>query len=189
MQLDHLAPPPPFAGHPFAYPRRESIAYRPQQSIGSRPILSDGAYPMAMAIDPRIQAFRERVGSKLRALREAAELTLDDVGVALGVGKAAVGHWEKGVNPIKLDTLYLLAVKYKTTPAALLSDNGANESGMLISLLHSAQKREQQQAAEQNDSGLSPRAQIRNIIANARPAPPPKPPKRPRKRPPGKGAK
>lgn len=77
--------------------------------------------------------FRKLVGGRLQEARKKKEMTLDGVGQALGVSKQAVGHWENGVNPIKLDDLYRLARLYGSSVASLVAEN--LEDRDLIALL------------------------------------------------------
>ncbi len=57
-------------------------------------------------------AAKERVGARLKEARTIARLTGAKVGELLGVGKAAVGHWETGRNEVTASILGALADLY-----------------------------------------------------------------------------
>lgn len=64
----------------------------------------------------------QRIGMKLRALRKSRGLTLAEVGIGLGVSRAAVNNWElaKHQSGFLLATLYNLALFYRVPPKSLL---------------------------------------------------------------------
>lgn len=68
------------------------------------------------------------VGSRLRAAREAAGLTLEQVGARFEVAKATVGHWETGQSLVDPLTLIHLCKVYRVDPVVvLLGDQRAQE--------------------------------------------------------------
>ncbi len=62
------------------------------------------------------------IGKRLRALRKAKGYTLSDVGIALGVTRAAVNNWELGraQRNFIVGTLYDLALFYRVPIRKLL---------------------------------------------------------------------
>ena len=58
---------------------------------------------------PADQILMQRLGGRLRELREAAELTQDQVGERAGFGGKYVGEIEKGVRDVPLRTLRAIA--------------------------------------------------------------------------------
>lgn len=57
-------------------------------------------------------AAKERVGARLKEARTIARFTGTKVGELLGVGKAAVGHWETGRNEVTASILGALSNLY-----------------------------------------------------------------------------
>jgi len=74
-----------------------------------------------MQNDGGTDAFLREVGARLQAARKEAGLSLQDAAHFLGLSRAAVGHWEKGTNPIDLSKLHRLARRYDTTVVALVA--------------------------------------------------------------------
>ena len=61
------------------------------------------------------------MGQKIKALREEHELTLEQVGEAVGVGKSTVRKWETGIIAnMRRDKIAALAQVLHTTPAYLM---------------------------------------------------------------------
>ena len=61
------------------------------------------------------------MGQKIKALREAKGLTLEQVGDAVGVGKSTVRKWETGlIANMKRDKIAALSTVLETTPAYLM---------------------------------------------------------------------
>jgi transcriptional regulator with XRE-family HTH domain len=72
--------------------------------------------------DTQTTAFLKQVGQRLAAERKANGMSLESVAAHLGLkSRAAVGHWETGVNPIDLGKLWRLARLYKTTVVSLVA--------------------------------------------------------------------
>lgn len=53
-------------------------------------------------LTPELQAFMVAVGADLRRMREAADLTLDQVGDMLDINKDAVSKLERGINTLSM---------------------------------------------------------------------------------------
>lgn len=60
------------------------------------------------------------IGSKIKALREARGLTLEQVGSYIGVNKATVQRYEIGNIDIKRNTAIKLAECFGTTPSYIM---------------------------------------------------------------------
>jgi len=59
-----------------------------------------------------IERLNGEVGSRLRAARKAARLTMEQVATRLDISKGTIGHWETGRNGIGAAELALLARIY-----------------------------------------------------------------------------
>jgi len=71
------------------------------------------------------------VGEKLRELRLARHMTLEEVGKKVGVGKSTVRKWETGdIASMKEEKVKLLAAALGTTPMYLM---GLEEEAETIS--------------------------------------------------------
>lgn len=63
----------------------------------------------------------EDMGSKIKQLRKAKNMTLEEVAVIVGVGKSTVRKWETGmIANMKRDKIASLAKALDTTPAYLM---------------------------------------------------------------------
>lgn len=63
----------------------------------------------------------DSIGEKIKALRLKNNLTLEQVGNAVGVGKSTVRKWENGmIANMRRDKIVSLAKALNTTPAYLL---------------------------------------------------------------------
>jgi transcriptional regulator with XRE-family HTH domain len=62
-----------------------------------------------VAVLPADRALMERIGARLRDLRERADLTQDEVGERAGFGGKYVGEIEKGIRDVPLSTLRAVA--------------------------------------------------------------------------------
>lgn len=61
------------------------------------------------------------MGEKIRILRLKKEMTLEELGSKVGVGKSTVRKWENGIIAnMKRDKIKLLADALETTPAYLM---------------------------------------------------------------------
>lgn len=61
------------------------------------------------------------IGEKIKMLREKNNLTLEEVGKAVGVGKSTVRKWETGmIVNMRRDKIAALALALHTTPAYLM---------------------------------------------------------------------
>lgn len=61
------------------------------------------------------------IGEKIKMLREKNNLTLEEVGKAVGVGKSTVRKWETGmIVNMRRDKIAALAMALHTTPAYLM---------------------------------------------------------------------
>lgn len=69
-------------------------------------------------VDPRWLS--REIGRRLRAEREANDMTLEGVGVLLGVTRSAVHNWERGNHGMLLHVIYDLALLYKVSVRKLL---------------------------------------------------------------------
>jgi transcriptional regulator with XRE-family HTH domain len=61
-----------------------------------------------------------RIGDRLRATREAAKLSREQVGAAAGVGGAAVGAWERGITTLGPHAAHRIAPLLGVSAAFLL---------------------------------------------------------------------
>lgn len=72
---------------------------------------------------------------KLRLLREENNLTLEEVGMRIGVGKSTVRKWEKGmITNIKRDNLKKLADIYGVSLSYLLREDDSFTSENALAL-------------------------------------------------------
>jgi len=62
---------------------------------------------------------------RIRRLREALDLTQEQLGAKLGVGKSAVCHWERGRRLPPAGEIKRLATALKTTVARLYGERPA----------------------------------------------------------------
>ena len=62
---------------------------------------------------------KQAIGRLIQSLRRAAGLSLKDFAGRMGVGAAAVGHWEAGRNSLKLHDLPRLATALGVSPQTL----------------------------------------------------------------------
>ena len=61
------------------------------------------------------------MSNKIRALRKERNMTLEEVGLKVGVGKSTVRKWETGmIANMKRDKISALAKALNTTPAYLM---------------------------------------------------------------------
>ena len=89
--------------------------------------------------------FQRQVGERLRAERNKAGLSLQAAADHLDLSRAAIGHWETGVNPIDIGKLHQLARLYGTTVVALVADKLSHEDFIALT---ARQLRELSPAAE-----------------------------------------
>lgn len=69
----------------------------------------------------RIDVSELTMGQKIKALRKDHNLTLEQVGDAVGVGKSTVRKWENGmISNMRRDKIANLAKVLQTTPAYLM---------------------------------------------------------------------
>ena len=66
-----------------------------------------------------------QLGPRLRAARQAANMTVREAGERLGVDHSMIVRYENGVSLPPLDRLIALADLYGLTPAALLARHAA----------------------------------------------------------------
>lgn len=73
--------------------------------------------------------FDKQLGSALSILRKRANLTQDEVGKRMGIGKAAVSHYETGTRSMYAETLqsYCKAIGCKIQDAYDLMDKLGNK--------------------------------------------------------------
>ncbi len=70
----------------------------------------------------------DSIGEKIKALRLKNNLTLEQVGNAVGVGKSTVRKWENGmIANMRRDKIVSLAKALNTTPAYLLGFSDFSE--------------------------------------------------------------
>lgn len=61
------------------------------------------------------------MGNRIKSMRQASGYTMEELGVALGVGKSAVNKWEKGhVKNIKRSTIEKMAKIFGCSPIWLM---------------------------------------------------------------------
>lgn len=71
----------------------------------------------------------ESIGDKIKTLRLKNNLTLEQVGNAVGVGKSTVRKWENGmIANMRRDKIVSLAKVLNTTPAFLLGYSEAHDN-------------------------------------------------------------
>jgi transcriptional regulator with XRE-family HTH domain len=73
----------------------------------------------------RMDALLQQLGPRLREARQAANLTVREVGERLGVDHSMIVRYENGESLPPLDRLITLADIYGLTPAALLARHAA----------------------------------------------------------------
>ena len=67
------------------------------------------------------------IGDRIRQLRTAAGMTLQDLGDKVGVGASTVRKWETGyIKSLGHDKLHRLAIALNTTPTYLLGDSDSS---------------------------------------------------------------
>jgi len=87
-----------------------------------------GEYGRSFGEVARIQQHKQllaQLGLRLRDARQAANLTVREVGEQLGVDHSMIVRYENGVSLPPLDRLMALAELYDVTPAALLARHAA----------------------------------------------------------------
>jgi transcriptional regulator with XRE-family HTH domain len=67
-------------------------------------------------------SYDERVGAKLRALRQRYLLKQEQLAAAVGMQKAAVARWERGTRGLTVDLLLQLADRFGVRGYELLPD-------------------------------------------------------------------
>ena len=72
-----------------------------------------------------MSALLDQLGPRLRDARQAANLTVRDVGERLGVDHSMIVRYENGASLPPLDRLIALAEIYGLTPSALLARHAA----------------------------------------------------------------
>lgn len=75
-------------------------------------------------------------GEKIKARRIALGMTMDDLGNAIGVQRSAINKYEKDKIDLKASTLAAIARVLGVSPAALLSDDEADEDTQRLEALH-----------------------------------------------------
>ena len=81
------------------------------------------------------------MGQKIKVLREENNLTLEQVGEAVGVGKSTVRKWETGmIANMRRDKIAALAQVLHTTPAYLMGWDELDEQVDLEKLRQDIQK-------------------------------------------------
>lgn len=80
------------------------------------------------------------IGQKIKILREKNDLTLEQVGNAVGVGKSTVRKWETGmIANMRRDKIASLAEVLNTTPAYLMGwedeNKQSDKKGVMIPVL------------------------------------------------------
>ena len=73
----------------------------------------------------RMHALLQQLGPRLREARQAANMTVREVGERLGVDHSMIVRYENGESLPPLDRLITLAEIYGLTPAALLARHAA----------------------------------------------------------------
>ena len=60
------------------------------------------------------------IGQRVLALRKQRGLTAEQVGIGVGVTRAAVSNWELGNHGFPIETIYNIALFYGVSPRKLL---------------------------------------------------------------------
>ena len=81
-----------------------------------------------------VQTEQAAIAKRLRAARERAGLTLDQVAEQLFISKAAVGHWETGHRAIGTGELKLIADLYGVAVQTFLGDEDRSFSPAALDL-------------------------------------------------------
>ena len=87
------------------------------------------------------------IGEKLRSARLSNQLTLAQVGKALGVGHGSVAKWERDENNPTLDHLIKLADLFDTPIQMLIAEN-LSVIAPLLPLIEALPEHKQQEIAE-----------------------------------------
>jgi transcriptional regulator with XRE-family HTH domain len=66
----------------------------------------------------------------MRQWREYKEMTLEEVGEAVGLSHAQLGRIERGLQPYNQELLEALAELYGTAPASLIMRDPTNDEGI-----------------------------------------------------------
>ena len=72
--------------------------------------------------EPNISNFYVEFGRRLRAARDAADLSQKDLAEAVGLGRTSITNIERGDQPVAAHVLVKLARVLDTDPAALLPE-------------------------------------------------------------------
>lgn len=68
------------------------------------------------------------LGEKIRKRRTELNMTMDDLGNAIGVQRSAINKYEKGmITDLKRSTIHALASALQVSPLYLLDDDGEDE--------------------------------------------------------------
>lgn len=84
---------------------------------------------------PALETVRERVGRRLREIREHAGLSQSAVAELLGVQRAVVGRIEAGTRALAVDELYVLSIALDVSPRAFVR-SGDDDVALTITAHH-----------------------------------------------------
>lgn len=76
-----------------------------------------------------------KTGEKIRRRRLELNMTMEDLGKAIGVQKSAINKYEKGIVDIKSSTLSSIAKALNVSPVFLLDDEDDKELDVLLDVL------------------------------------------------------
>lgn len=107
---------------------------------------------------PELLAFMVAMGERLQQARMAKRISLEEAGKRIGKKRAAVNHWEKGVNPVNIADLWMLASMYGTTLQDIIigEPSDADLARALGTLQSRLAAKSQSIAATAADSGKPP---------------------------------
>lgn len=60
-------------------------------------------------MDKKADAFRKKLGKRIREVRKEQKITQEQLAFESGVGRRVIVHIEKGIQNVTVDTLYALA--------------------------------------------------------------------------------
>lgn len=71
-----------------------------------------------MRVDKKLDAFRKKLGKRIREIRKEQKVTQSQLAFESGVTRRVIVHIEQGVQNVTIDTLYALADTLNVKPQA-----------------------------------------------------------------------
>lgn len=106
-----------------------NVSIRSHQTCRRRPIAGT-----VEVLDAAVSTLRQVVGTRIRSLRKAADLTQDQLADLMDTDAPLIGRYERGVTMPSVEQLIKLATVLKVSPAELLPDQHDEIRERIISL-------------------------------------------------------